>query len=424
MPDTEQRTGTRRARLRRALNALCVVAAVGGIAVGGWNLWTVLANRARIDEACAGLVPPGRVLALSPAGGSISHRVADEGTVELDADMPQDCEIFSTEAGEKYGTSSGERWFFTGAVGVLPGGPPAHPEDPVDRLVDRWGDGRTYPLQPLGGGIAGLVTENGVSVELPCTDGRWGNVDISSLWASARLTDPGPPFTVNGQLSQGDRDTLAQTAVLTANRFAERLGCHERLPDAPRHIPALKDGTAPAAGAGGTCRWFRDGGFADRHDMPDQVLESRTDPKAWHERCGLVLGSARAGALWSGWKGSREDKKYAYPEDTGDYWASFHTWFGDDARDVRLSDHPGGITDTPTGAGTGTAGRGADSEWWASSVCRGRPAVHTLTLSYKYDRLVRPAYEKVFRAYVADVARRRGCTQVRFPGAADFSGKD
>lgn len=86
-------------RARKFVNVLLSLVAVAGIGWSGLEIWQVLYGRYQINEACAGLVPAGRVLALSPAGGSISHRVAAEGTIELNAGLPQDCEIFSTEAG-------------------------------------------------------------------------------------------------------------------------------------------------------------------------------------------------------------------------------------------------------------------------------------------------------------------------------------
>ncbi|MER7199334.1 hypothetical protein [Streptomyces sp. CB01635] len=135
-------------RVRKSVNVLLCLVAVAGIGWSGREIWQVWQGRHQIDEACAGIVPPGRVLALSPAGGTLSHRQADEGTIELDAGLPQDCEIFSTEAGEKHGTSSGERWFFTGTVGALPE-QSVVTDDPLEELVDFNGD-PTYPVQPLG----------------------------------------------------------------------------------------------------------------------------------------------------------------------------------------------------------------------------------------------------------------------------------
>ncbi|MEU7315323.1 hypothetical protein [Streptomyces sp. NPDC007083] len=104
--------------MRKISNVVLCLTAVAGIWWGGPLLLQTWTARQQIDEGCGGLVPAVPVLALSPAGGTISHRQSDSGTIQLDADLPQQCELFSTEAGEKHDTSSGRRWFFTGAVGA------------------------------------------------------------------------------------------------------------------------------------------------------------------------------------------------------------------------------------------------------------------------------------------------------------------
>lgn len=396
--------------------ALCVVA-VAGIGWSGTEIWQVVDGRLEINEACAGLVPAGRVLALSPAGGTISHRVAAEGTIDPDAALPQDCEIFSTEAGEKYGTSSGERWFFTGAVGAVPGDKAVVADDPLTNIIDPYSAGRTYPVQPLGGGITGVVTDAGVTVQLSCPEGESRGRPIKALWARASLQDPGRPFTENGQLTAHDRDILAETAVLTANNFAERLGCADRLPDAPDDIPALTEGPTPASGAAGTCAWYRKAGFARQPQLADQVLESRVDNTLWNEQCGLVVGTTRASNL--AYSRADELKGLNEPRNPGDWFVSFHTYAGEDAKNVELTTD--GHNELPEPAEPGKAGRSEGQPiWWASSVCHGQPQIHTMTMAYGYDRLTTPDYEKVFRAYVTDVTQRRGCTNVKFPATSTF----
>ncbi|MFF1731660.1 hypothetical protein [Streptomyces sp. NPDC058247] len=402
--------------MQKSVNVLLCLVAVAGIGWSGQVIWQVWEGRRQINSACAGLVPAGRVLALSPAGGTVSHRVADEGTIELDAGLPQDCEIFSTEAGEKYGTHSGERWFFTGAVGTEPGNKAVIADDSVGDLLDLY-SGHTYPAQPIGGGIAGLVTDSGVTVQLPCPEGKSAGAPIKALWASAALMDPGPPFTEDGQLTAHDRNTLAETAVLTANNLAERLGCADRLPDPPDDIPALAEGPTPASRADGTCAWYRRAGFARGAQYADQVLESRTDDKLWDEQCGLVLSDTRAADLWQT-QGAKLDL-VSPPSRPGRWFASFHTHSGEDAKNVQLRSTRS--DEAPELAEPGKAGRSEErTVWWASSVCDGQPQIHTMTIGFDYARIVTPAYEKVFRAYVRDVTKRRGCTDVEFPDSATF----
>ncbi|MFD1939771.1 hypothetical protein ACFSKW_50780 [Nonomuraea mangrovi] len=398
--------------VRRSVNVLLCLVAVATIGWSGTLLWQNWKGRQQIDEACAGLVPAGRVLALSPAGGTISHRTADKWTIELDAGLPQYCELLSTEAGAEYRT--GEPWsFFKGVVGVLPSNEPVIPETPGDNLVDRRNP--TYPYEPLGGGISGTVTASGVSVDLPCARGMSNGQPITALWAWASLKDPGPPFTDNGQLTSHDRDTLAEIAVITANNLAERLGCAERLPDPPEDIPALTPGPTPAAGADGTCAWYRKAGFARHKQLPDQVLESRIDDKLWFERCGLVLSSIRANGLWRSDAAELDD--LSRPSDPGDWFVSLHTYSGERAKRVHLKATHG---EPPVVAEPGKAGRGETSVWWASSRCEGKPQIHTMTVAYGYDKLMRSALEKVFRAYVTDVVARRGCTDTAFPTSSTF----
>ncbi|MFE9335856.1 hypothetical protein [Streptomyces sp. NPDC007063] len=405
-------------RVRKISNVVLCLTAVAGIWWGGPLLLQTWTARQQIDEGCGGLVPAVPVLALSPAGGTISHRQSDSGTIQLDADLPQQCELFSTEAGEKHDTSSGQRWFFTGAVGALPSKTPVTPEDSQDRLLDPYGD-PTYPPEPLGGGIVGTVSVSGVTVELPCSDGRANGKPVEKLWARASLTEPGRPFSEKGQLFSSDRNALADIAVRTLNNLAEHAGCTDRLPDAPTDIPALTAGPEGAAHANGTCEWYRKKDFAGDEQLPDQVLESRTDNRLWDERCGLVLGEERAHRLWESVAADRRHSTVHPPSSIGEWYVSLHTYAGEGAENVQLDSI--GYDEPPVEPEPGTAGRGDESMWWASSVCAGKPQIHTMTVSYGYDKVIPPERaEKLFRAYVTDVASRRGCTDTQFPASSAF----
>lgn len=402
------------------MNVLLCLVAVVGIGWSGRELWTYVDARRQIDAACAGLVPAGRVLALSPAGGTIKHRQAEEGVIDLDAGLPEDCEIFSTEAGEKLGMSSGERWFFTAAVGVYPDEAPQVPEDSWDFLLDPYG-GPDHPAEPLGGGITGTVTDSDVIVELPCPEGEADRRPVEALWARASLMDLGSAFSDDGQLTADDRDTLAETAVLTANNLADRLGCADRLPDPPEDIPALSRGPVPAAEAKGTCAWYGKAGYARRGLLADQVFESRRTGDTWDEQCALVLSDGRANGLY--WTHA-DEKKYGYvvqPQRPGQWFVSFHTYSGATAKNIHLRDPD--PDEPPAVATPGEAGRDDQGEpvWWASSVCDGKPRIHTMSIAAGYDRLATSAYEKVFRAYVTDAAERHDCTDIEFPAHTTFT---
>ncbi|MFG3319279.1 hypothetical protein ACGF3J_14640 [Streptomyces sp. NPDC048171] len=398
--------------VRKAVNVVLCLAAVVAIGWSGREIWLVWNNHRQIDAACGGLVPAGRVLDLSEAGGTISHRRLDDDSFDPDTGIPHDCEIFSTEAGERAGTDTGIRWFFTGQMGVLPAGQPRIADAPTKSPVDLLGR-TTYPPQPLGGGIAGRVTDSSVTVQLPCEEGTAEDTSVRALWARAELMPPR-----GGQVSGDDRAVLAETAVETANNLADRLGCAERLPDAPDDVPALTAGPVPAARAEGTCAWYGRTGLAERSPYPDEVLESRTDRRVWDESCGLVLDFGRANSVYAketdahDWLGS--------PDMPGEWFVSLRTYAGPVTDDLRLTGTDDG--ETPEPAVPGKAGRSAtDPVWWASSVCDGRPQIHTMTIGRPgYAKLVASRMEDVFRAYVDDVTTRRHCTDVVLPGHSTF----
>ncbi|MER5481217.1 hypothetical protein ABT026_30195 [Streptomyces sp. NPDC002734] len=420
MPTGDRGDGMESGRIQKTVNVVLCLAAVAGSIWGGTVIWEVLSNRHRINQACDDLVPARNVLALSPAGGDITHRLAEEGTIDLSQGLPQDCELFSTEAGEKIGSRTGSRWFFTGAVGALDQDDES-PETPSSSVLN---DGNpykstTHAAQPLGGGITGLVTDAGVTVFLPCPGGEVEGRRVKELWARAGLMT-GRPFTAaDQQITGADRDVLAETAALTANNLAERAGCPDRLPDAPEDIPALPEGTSPASQAKGTCAWYAENGFARRPAHPDEVLESRVDDRLPDERCVLFLSGSRASAATERNKGA-DRPRYGFRE--ADWFVSFHTYRGVSADNVTL--RSSGLPGSGTPAEPGTAGRSSqDPMWWASSVCAGnRPQVHTMTSSHAYDRVAPPRdLERLFRAYVQEVASRRDCAPAEFPPATDFA---
>lgn len=145
------------------------------------------------------------MLDLSEAGGTITHRKLDDDSFDPDTEIPHDCEIFSTEAGERAGTDTGTRWFFTGAMGVLPADQPRIADAPMNGPLDILGRA-TYPPQPLGGDIAGRVTGSSVTVQLPCEEGTAEDKSVRALWARAEVMP-----RRGSQVSGHDRDILADT---------------------------------------------------------------------------------------------------------------------------------------------------------------------------------------------------------------------
>lgn len=138
----------------------------------------------------------------------------------------------------------------------------------------------------------------------------------------------------------------------------------------------------------------------------------------WDESCGLVLSLGHANRVYE--KLADAHDWLPTPDMPGEWFVSLHTYTGPVAENLRLTSADDG--ETPEPAVPGKAGRGAtDPIWWASSVCDGRPQVHTMTLGHPgYAKLVASRMEDVFRAYVDDVTTRRHCTDVVRPGHATF----
>ncbi len=102
------------------------------------------------------------------------------------------------------------------------------------------------------------------------------------------------------------------------------------------------------------------------------------------------------------------------------WFVSLHTYAGEDAKNVLLTS-TGFRDEAPEPATPGKAGRSEeDPVWWASSVCAGRPQIHTMTVGLGYDKVLAADAEKIFRAYVTDVTERRHCTDVILPDSSDF----
>ncbi|MFE2044667.1 hypothetical protein ACFXAZ_27850 [Streptomyces sp. NPDC059477] len=394
--------------IRKSANVLLCLVAVAGIGFSGREIWQNLHSRWQIDAGCGGLVPAGRVLALDRAGGEIIHRRGDAGTIELDGlpEGAEQCDLFSEEAGG--------RWFFIGAVGVHPMEAPLVTDDQMLPPVDQF-DSRTYPAQPLGGGITGSLDDQGVGVETPCTGGEVAGEPVKALWAWAGL-EPPSIFTDWGQPGDDDRDVLAEIAVITANNLAERLGCAERLPDPPADLPALPEGPVPVGRAEGTCAWYRESGLAARVGFPDEVLEGRVDDTLSDEACALVVSRGEAQATY---RALREERDLiSSPDLPGQWFVTLHTYRGERAKNVSAAGGSG--DDIP--ARPGTAGRTpGNTVWWASSQCDGTPQLHTMTIGHGYDRVVAADAEDLFRAYVTEITDRRDCTDLAFPESDSFS---
>ncbi|SEQ92739.1 hypothetical protein SAMN05216481_12051 [Streptomyces radiopugnans] len=416
-----------RGRWRRAYNRLVCAVAVFAIGLSGWTLWGLWERRHAVDEACGGLVPVGEALALPGSGGEITPaRNVTDGIRLDDAPLPQSCVLRSEEAAE--GRRLGESGsFFSAQVAAEPTGWTSEPvDDAFEDALDHTNPYIDVPqvYQPIGGGVPGHVTDTGASVRLPCPGTEHRGEEITAVRASAGLdAATRAEFSENGQLAQEDRDRLARIAVATANNLAAELGCPDRLPEPPSGIPALNTEPVAPDEAEGTCAWYGraglDGSPANGSGwLPDRVLEARTGDRVWQERCLLsVTGEAR-GAVYRRYARDPEYRRFRENSSMDDktWWMSAESFFGDAAD--RVSTDPVGDDRTAV------AGRGGyDSEGktlWATSVCGGEPAVHTLTVSWPYVDGAARHLEPVLRAYVEDVAERRGCTDTALPPKSDY----
>lgn len=416
-----------RERRRRVFNRLMCTVAVLAIGLSGWTLWEWWGRRHTVDEACGGLVPAGEVLALSGSGGEITPaRNVSDGIRLDDAPLPQDCVLRSEETARKRRVGGGG-FFFSARIATEPTGWTSEPVD--DGFEDALDPGNPYVgiprvHQPIGGGVPGHVTDTGVFVRLPCPGVEHRGRRITAVRASAELDAAvRPEFSEDGQLTQGDRDRLAGIAVVTANNLAGELGCPDRLPEPPNGIPALNTEPVAPDEAEGTCAWYGRARLDEKPAnasgwLPDRVLEARTGDRVWEERCLLsVTGEAR-GAVYRRYADDPAYRRFRENSSMDDrtWWISAESFFGDAAERVS--------TDPVDDDRVAVAGRGGyDPEGntlWATSVCGGRPAVHTLTVSWPYAHGAARHLEPVFRAYVEDVAGRRGCTDVALPAKGDY----
>ncbi|GGR71661.1 MULTISPECIES: hypothetical protein [Streptomyces] len=268
-------------------------------------------------------------------------------------------------------------------------------------------DRRPEP-RPLGDGTLGWYGNWYTTVRAECGPGSSPTAPpLLHITASADYDD---------DVSGADRARLARIARSATETLTHRIGCRTRLPALPGGEPApVPTVLRPARSAGGSCAWFA--GYLRRSDhgpLPDRALSVPVRDTYPLESCLLAVspGQVRHTA-----GGLPEDKRdYADSAVThSPWWLRTVTYTGAEARATGYESLDGeDIVIKP-----GTAGQ-TNNVWWASSVCGGKPALHTLSSSYSYDNVLGSrAVAALFRAYVDDVAGRRGCTHVTFPDAAD-----
>jgi hypothetical protein len=404
-------------RLSDRLNRLVVITAVLGIGAGGWGLWLETeehldraASREKITKACDGLVDPDQVLGLN--GGTDRARPgsdADDVMFDLDnsnalATLPQKCVIYRVgDPGTSYNHFQLSLW--------------PTPSDEYAQVVDGWDDpfehwtdavdstreAATSAAYPLGDGRLGVYYDNAVAVKAVCANEPDGVTSLNVMTVAHYE-----------QVGESDLRALATLARTAAEGAAARLGCTTELPALPAELPMPSKRLTAAESAKGTCAWYSAHlGAQDRGRLPDLALATPAGTHAPEESCLLAVSDEEASRIWSG----LSDKEIGSTGTRGTpWWLRAESYVGDEATEVEAQ----GIGTDQTPLAPGTAGFDDDSDvWWASSTCDGEPAIHTLSVEYPYVKYVRPRLRALFKAYVDDVAARRGCTGLKFP--SDFT---
>ncbi|WP_381561881.1 hypothetical protein [Streptomyces eurythermus] len=391
----------------------------GGIGLSLYAGWLTVddvrdrsASERAIAEACDRLVSGAAVMDLH--GGTVRAKADDDD--RIDTHRPRSsCTVYQASAS---GRTSG---LFTLAVRSSSEAEPLNwigdrtepfaLPDPADRTpktdLTAVADRRPEP-RPLGDGSLGWYGDWYTTVRAECGPGSSATAPpLLHITASADYDD----------VSGADRARLARIARSAAETLAHRIGCRTRLSALPAGEPApVPTVLRPARSADGSCAWFA--GYlrhSDHGPLPDRALSVPVRDTYPLESCLLAVspGQVRHTA-----GGLPEDKReFADSAVThSPWWLRTVTYTGAEARAAGYE----AIDGEDVVIEPGTAGHANDA-WWASSVCGGEPAVHTLSTGYAYDNVLGSrTVSALFRAYVDDITERRGCTHVTFPDAADF----
>ncbi|WP_405588267.1 hypothetical protein [Streptomyces sp. NBC_01092] len=261
--------------------------------------------------------------------------------------------------------------------------------------------------QPLGDGTLGVYAADFVTVRADCAPAASDSVpDLLTVTARADYEE----------VSDADRSLLADIAHKATATAAAELGCDVRLPTLPARLDPVDRTLKSATTAHDSCAWYsRYINRSGQGRLPDRALEVPTTSRSTEEPCLLAVSPKAVRAMRNL---TGEGLKYADSALThSPWWMRTVSYFGSDARSVGYAD----LADGNQFLKAGTAGRndGADI-LWASSTCQGKPALHTLTLSYTYDSVINDQANSLFRAYVDDITERRDCTDVRWPAEKDL----
>lgn len=363
-----------------------------------------------IAAACDHLVSGAQVMDLQ--GGMVRAKSSDYDEYRLDARHRSACTIYKVSGSHK--TTDLFRLIVASSDDSEPvnvigdkGSPfltttDGHqPKDDVTAVADREPE-----AWPLGDGTLGSYMNFRTTIRAECGPGSGKAAPrLLNVTAVARYQE----------VPAEDLLRLAHIARSATQQLTRRIGCRTQLPALPDRMPAVPSKLRPAASATGSCRW------ADRlvkeqrqGRLPDRALTIpalETNPA---EGCLLAVSPGRVRAIADGLDDDQRD--YADGALThSPWWLRTASYFDAEAESVGYDDFGDDVILKP-----GTAG-GKDGTWWASSICDGKPALHTISTDHIYDDILgHKMLSSLFRAYVDDITTRRGCTHITYPAAKDF----
>ncbi|MFD5872162.1 hypothetical protein [Streptomyces sp. NPDC060322] len=366
-----------------------------------------------ISATCDQLVSAAAVMDLQ--GGMVRAKGSDHDESRLDVgELPGSCTVYKVPSPGKTtglftltvrGSDTSDPLYRIGDDSELEPFRASYGSQKPD--VTAIADRRPEP-RPIGDGTLGQYGNWYTTIRAECRPGsRATTPKLLNVTARADYED----------VSAADRERLAHIAHSAAAELIDRIGCQTRLPALPEHqLPSVPSGLRPAQAADGSCRWFaRHIEARGQGRLPDRALAVPARDAYPIESCLLAVSPDQVGRIADGLRD--DDRDYASSALThSPWWLRTVSYFGAEARTVGYEDTGG--EDKVITAGTTGHARGA---WWASSICDGKPALHTLSSSYTYDNVLGPqALSALFRTYVDDITKRRGCTHVAYPDAKDF----
>ncbi|WP_251020316.1 hypothetical protein [Streptomyces sp. ISL-98] len=365
-----------------------------------------------ISAACDRLVSGAAVMDLQ--GGMVRAEASDYHKFRLDVDeLPGSCTVYKVPGP---GKTTG---LFTLTVRVSNISKPLHwigDDNDLEPFRDSLGsqksdvtaiaERRPEP-RPMGDGTLGRYGNWYTTIRAECGPGSRATAPkLLNVTASADYDD----------VFAADRERLAHIAHSATEALTDRIGCQSQLPALPDHqLPSVPSGLRPAQATDGSCRWFaRHIQEQGQGRLPDRALATPALDASPTESCLLAVSPDQVGRIDDGLPDDEHDSARSALTHSP-WWLRTAFYFDAEAHTVgyvALGE------DKIITAGTAGHESGA---WWASSICDGKPALHTLSSSYTYDNVLGPqTLSALFRAYVDDITKRRGCTHVTYPETKDF----